>query len=99
MRKSDLISFRVEADEMKELSEEGVKRRMSVNTVARDWMRSWRKFKEKQEAQERELTQLRREIGRVRIDLANVCMMLLCRAGKETSQQAEKWVRENLLGR
>jgi hypothetical protein len=93
------ITYRVEVDELRDLCAEGKRRRLSTAAVARDWMRSWMRIREKHEALENQVMELMRDNRRLLIALAKVCTAVLCRGGKESPEKAEKWVRENILAR
>jgi hypothetical protein len=97
MRKKHTIAFRLSEAELAELSREAAARGTSVDAVARDRLRAWAEVGARLEALEEEVSAARREAGRLRAALAKVCAALLCRAGKETLEYANRWARENIL--
>jgi hypothetical protein len=95
--KKGVISYQVDNHELTDLTREGLTKRLSIHAVAREWMRSWQKVRETMEELLREVSKLRRESSQLRTELANACMILLCRAGKDDPKTAERWVLEHLV--
>jgi hypothetical protein len=93
----DKITYRIDEEELTDLRAEAARRRMSVDCVARERMRSWGKVRKRLGAMKKEVTELRQEVSRLLVALAKVCTVLLCRGGKESFEAADRWVKDNIL--
>src|SRR5262245_35258654 len=91
------IGFRLATSFAKRLADDAANRHMSRHELARQLVIEGLLIHDEMVSIREELTSIRRDIGQLRSALARSVVALLADAGNAEADEAEDWVRQNLL--
>jgi hypothetical protein len=91
-----MVGYRLDSEAAAELSAEAKKLGISPHELARQVLLDWLSDKERH-ATEKALSELRAEVAKLRADLKEGFVALLCDAGKLEREDAEDWVNGRLF--
>src|SRR5438552_17155311 len=91
-----VISYRLDSETAKALSGEAEKLGVSSHELARRALLEWLTDQERHRVR-RSLSRVRNELLKLRADLKEVVIAILCDAGKLEKQDAEDWVTARLF--
>jgi hypothetical protein len=97
MRHKDNITFRLSPAEMEELCRVAKVRKVSADSLAREWMRigmGQEDLTRRLDEQAGIISELRSELKRHRKDMTTLYGALLYRAGKATVSEAMEWLKK-----
>jgi hypothetical protein len=91
-----VISYRLDSETAKALSAEAAKHALSSHELARRALLEWLTDQERHQVR-RSLSRVRKELLKLRSDLKEAVIAILCDAGKLEKQDAEDWVTARLF--